>query len=250
MRRSYGEVRDYVKSRAGAVDQTIIENLMVQSLLDMHRDLGRQETLITATLSVTADDAFYDVPATIEKVLTITDSDGCPLAQHQPACSCLSSTWGKPGGVSCISTSSINDATVATYGVDGTVITMYPTPTEAATYTMKGLGPLDTTLYDLDGSTLVWRWVNLPNDLHEAYSNRVLGMSLADFDPARAQIWLGFSGQAQARPIATCSRAREPSPVCRRTPLLAPIYSKPPTGRPAPRRSRNSESWCGWLSRS
>ncbi len=82
------------------------------------------------------------------------------------------------------------------YTVEGGIITMYPTPTQAYTYTVKSYGTIDTTLYDLDGSTQVWRYVALPEGLHEAYLNRVLGMSLADADPGRAQIWLGFSNQS------------------------------------------------------
>jgi len=212
--KSYGEVRGYVVSRAGAVDQTIIEDLMVQSLLDINRDMGRQEDLVTVAVAVTSGDAFYDVPATIEKVLSILDADGCPMARHEPGCSCTTATWGRPYTCGCYSITNVNYANETTYKIDGTVITFFPTPTAAASYSVKGLGPLNTTLYDMDGQNRVWRWVNLPTDLHECYANRVLGMAIADFDPGRAQIWLGFSGQSfdawKARIGRTGETAGEP----------------------------------------
>ena len=187
-RMSYGNVRDYVRSRAGAVDTSILNQLMVQALLDRSADLGGQEALVTETLALVADDATYSVPATVDNLLSILDENGCPLPRHQPTCSVLPSC-------SCSVTQYRSECEMA-YTVDAGVITFYPTPTQAHTYTIKAYGVIDTTLFDMDGSTVVWRYVALPENLHQAYANRVLGMSIADVDPGRAQIWLGFSNQS------------------------------------------------------
>lgn len=186
-RMSYGQVRDYVKSRAGAVDTTILETLMVQCLQDMNADLGHQEVLASATLNLTSGDAYYDVPTGMEKVLSVLDENGCPLARHEPTC---------PGDPCNCSTPQYRSEDEMAYKVESGVITFYPTPSTSYQFLVKGLGQLDTTLYDLDGEDVVWRWVALPDALHQSYANRVLGMAIADFDPGRAQVWLGFSNQS------------------------------------------------------
>lgn len=176
---TYAEVRDWVTTKAGAAcDQLSLDLIMQASLRDFWNRLDDLEDGLTQTITVVPGTSSYaltgfdrvdSVRSGNYRVPTYTSRQGRFPTHNGPED--LYNSWRQ----------------------DGALLVIEPVPTEAATYVVHGVAELDDTLYDLDGLTKVWRYVALPEGIHVAYSEHVLGRAMADTDPARAQLWLSIS---------------------------------------------------------
>lgn len=184
MSKTYGQVRDWVRLKAGEAcgDLTEIEVTMQSVLLDMANRLGPDETILEEDLAISAGTASYAVPADWERTLALVDEDGCAIPAHLPSCSSWPCSCSV--GSSCPS-----------WKDNGSTITIVPTPTSSATWTLKGLGPIDATLYDTESDVRVWRTVALPSGLHDAYQEAVLALTFGEHDPGRAMYFQEQSNQ-------------------------------------------------------
>lgn len=189
-RLSYGQIRDYVLRRAGgdcSIEEDDLNLLMVASLISVYNRLGNEGgTTSSATLTTVADQEAYaygseaddeDPLAVIDRVGTIEDPvTHCLLQSISPCEACYL------GGGTC-------SCGPGWWVQDGSIY-LRPKPTTEKEYTVRGAVDVDTTLYDTVGDVRTWRWVALPEQLHQYYALYVLGQAVMDDDPMRGMRWM------------------------------------------------------------
>lgn len=186
---SYADVRDFVYGRAGECDinPSEIEIHMLSVLEDFKNRIGSDVSQFTkANLSVVSGDSTYAVPATLDRISSIENADGCELAIENipcPACRIYQPPTGKP----------------LSWHMDLDTIVIHPVPNGSFTLTVRGTKARERYLYDVDENNYkTWRIVDLPEGLHYAYAQAVLGQAIVAEDVARGQYWMSMAHEQLA----------------------------------------------------
>lgn len=186
---SYADVRDFVYGRAGECDvnPSEIEIHMLSVLEDFKNRIGSDVSQFTkANLSVVAGDNTYAVPNTLDRVTSIENDDNCELTVDATPCSaCRAGTplTGRP----------------YSWHMDLDTIVLHPVPTTNETFVLRGTKARERYLYDVDENNFkTWRIVDLPEGLHYAYAQAVLGQAIVSEDVARGQYWMSLAHEQLA----------------------------------------------------
>jgi hypothetical protein len=177
---TYAQVRDFVRGQVGddCVSTEGMELFMRNCLESMHNKLGREEGRKSVSITVSPSSPTAVFPAGVDKIISLIDSNNCPL--ERGTASCLLCVSGRE-----------HSGNPTKWEIAEGKIVFHPAPDKPTTYTAEVLSSLDCTLYTVDSAGVKnWKAVALPEGLHTAYAKCVLGMSLVDSDPARAQNWL------------------------------------------------------------
>lgn len=205
---SYANVRDFVLRKAGgdcSLNADDIDILLISSLISVYNRLGNEgDTVSSGSIFTEANEASYDLPAEVDRVGTIEVAATGRLLRAVSPQEALA-------GVDYPSYYVQPDSTGEQR------ITLIPTPVEDDTeYIVRGPCDVNTTLYDTVDDVQVWRWVALPEQLHQYYAYYVLGQAVMDDDPLRGQRWMAIAEQE----LAAWKQAQQRLVRPKHTPLI------------------------------
>ena len=187
---SYADVRDFVFGRAGdcAINPSEMEIHLLSVLEDFKNRIGSDVSQFTKTnLAITAGDNTYEVPAAIDRISSIENEDGCELLIESIPCPVCRAPYEPPSGRPLV------------WHMDLDMIVIHPVPQTAATYTVRGTKSRERYLYDVDENNYkTWRIVDLPEGLHYAYAQAVLGQAIVSEDVSRGQYWMSLAHEQLA----------------------------------------------------
>lgn len=176
---SYAEVRDLVSDQMGTceISPEEMEANLLGILEDVKNRIGNAISKNTKdTLTVEVGVYAYAVPATIERVTSISNNDGHELSRSAYPCA------------TCVDNAETGSPT--TWHMDVDQVVLHPIPVADEVFVVRGTKARDHVLFDVGTDNLrIWRMVDLPVGLHYAYAEAVLAQSLMREDPGSATLF-------------------------------------------------------------
>lgn len=192
-RLSFGQIAAQVDQKCGEVDQTRLLSIMGDCLTEIFNQTCEcPEYQVSGQLTV--QPGVCDYPLTLNdgtklrSISQVLNPDSCKTVE------CLTDKSER--------CDSGDRGTPSQFEIWGDTLTIYPTPDSACPLFIHGYRDVSCELYvdesDGEGGTKrTWQWIDLPEQLHGAYMNCVLGLTYAEQgDYQAADYWIRIASAA------------------------------------------------------